>query len=95
MTVKLEHDLASRMTVAPWGYEPRQIAAQLAAALDALDHATCSEGDHLSIASRRMVDTVMEERDALRQKVRDLEAEIARMREVAGATDGTDPRSKR
>ncbi len=38
-------------------------------ALDALEHAICAEGDHLSIASRRMVDTVMGERDALKLEV--------------------------
>ncbi len=37
MSAKLERDFALRMTVAPWGYEPRQIAGQLAAALDRID----------------------------------------------------------
>lgn len=40
---------------------------------DDLDHATCVEGDHLSKASRRMVETVMGDRDALRYRVRHLE----------------------
>lgn len=44
--------------------------------LDALEHAIHVDGDHLSIASRRMVDTVLGERDALRQRVRDLEKAI-------------------
>lgn len=34
-----------------------------------LDHATAHDGDHLSKASRRMVDTVMGDRDALRLEV--------------------------
>lgn len=42
--------------------------------LEDYEHAVCAEGDHLSIASRRMVDTVMDDRDALRQRVRDLES---------------------
>ncbi len=37
MKPKLDRDLASRMTIAPWGYEPRQIAGQLAAALAEID----------------------------------------------------------
>lgn len=39
---------------------------------DELDHATCAEGDHLSKASRRMVETVIGDRDALREQVRQL-----------------------
>src|SRR5882757_7257242 len=39
---------------------------------DDLDHATCADGDHLSKASRRMVETVMSDRDALREQVRHL-----------------------
>ncbi len=37
MKPKLELVIASRMTIAPWGYEPRQIAGQLAAALAEID----------------------------------------------------------
>ena len=40
---------------------------------DELDHATSHDGDHLSKASRRMVETVMGDRDALRTRVRELE----------------------
>lgn len=42
-----------------------------------LDHATCAEGDHLSKASRLMVETVMVDRDALRAQVRQLQTENA------------------
>jgi hypothetical protein len=42
--------------------------------LEDYEHAVCTEGDHLSIASRRMVDTVMGERDALRAEVRRMQA---------------------
>lgn len=46
-----------------------------------LDHiAPASERDHLSRAARRMVETVMGDRDALRQRVRDLERELATLR---------------
>jgi chromosome segregation ATPase len=43
-----------------------------------LDHATShdGDGDHLSKASRRMVDTVMGDRDALRAEVERLRADI-------------------
>jgi chromosome segregation ATPase len=40
-----------------------------------LEHATAEEGDWLSKASRKMCNTVMNDRDALRQKVRDLTTE--------------------
>jgi hypothetical protein len=55
------------------------------ATLDALEHAISTDGDHLSIASRRMVDTVMGERDALRAEVRRMQD--AMHREVVLAED--------
>lgn len=45
---------------------------------DEIDHATAEEGDHLSKASRRMVNTVMNDRDALREKVRKVVAALRR-----------------
>jgi hypothetical protein len=54
----------------------------LTKALDALEHAISVDGDHLSIASRRMCETVMGDRDALRQRVRDLERTIEKQRPV-------------
>jgi hypothetical protein len=48
---------------------------------DELDHvAPASERDHLSRASRRMVDTVMGDRDALRVKLSDLERVVDELR---------------
>ncbi len=52
---------------------------------DELDHATAHDGDHLSKASRAMVDTVVVERDALRGKVMELEAEVARLKIANGS----------
>ena len=37
MTTKLDRSRVARMVLAPWGYEPRQIAAQLEAALAEID----------------------------------------------------------
>ena len=37
MTAKLDRSRAARMVLAPWGYEPRQITAQLEAALAEID----------------------------------------------------------
>jgi hypothetical protein len=45
-----------------------------------LSHATAEDGDWLSKASRRMCDTVMRDRDAERQRNRDLRAEVERLR---------------
>lgn len=50
-----------------------------------LDHATAHDGDHLSKASRRMVDMVMGDRDALRERVRSLEAKAALLIVLLGA----------
>jgi chromosome segregation ATPase len=55
----------------------RQWAAERDRLQSELDHATCLEGDHLSKASRRMVDTVMGDRDALRVEVARLRTDIA------------------
>jgi hypothetical protein len=44
-----------------------------------LGHATSHEGDHLSKASRRMVDTVMGDRDALRAAVARLRTEVEQL----------------
>lgn len=50
-----------------------------------LDHvAPASDRDHLSRASRRMVDTVMGDREALRAKVRELDVKVA---ELTGERD--------
>lgn len=49
-----------------------------AAALDELGHATAHDGDHLSKASRAMVETVMNDRDRLR-------ADVLRLTETARA----------
>lgn len=54
-----------------------------AAALDELEHATAHDGDHLSKASRHMVETVLNDRDALRVKVQQLTETIARLRDLA------------
>ena len=45
-----------------------------------LAHATCADGDWLSKASRRMCETVMGDRDALRAKVRELEELVEALR---------------
>jgi hypothetical protein len=48
--------------------------AELARLVEELSHATAAEGDWLSKASRMMCATMLGDRDALRAKVRDLEA---------------------
>lgn len=54
--------------------------AEIARLTGELDHvAPASERDHLSRASRRMVETVMGDRDALRSKVRDFQRAIDAM----------------
>lgn len=50
--------------------ERDQLRAEVERVRAELDHATCEDGDHLSKASRRMVETVMGEREALREKLR-------------------------
>jgi hypothetical protein len=70
------------------------LAAAAATLVAELDHATAHDGDHLSKSSRRMVDTVMGERDALRERVHSLEAEVGRLRNAIGElrTPATDDR---
>ncbi len=55
----------------------------------ALEHRVSEGNDHLSIASRRMVDTVMGERDALRDKVRSLTGELEAARAIDAASQRT------
>lgn len=50
-----------------------------------LDHATAHDGDHLSKASRRMVETVLAVRDALRQDVARLQSEVTELLEQRDA----------
>lgn len=58
-------------------------AAEIERLTDELDHvAPASERDHLSRASRRMVETVMGDRDTLRERVRSLTAEVDNMRPI-------------
>lgn len=45
-----------------------------------LAHATAHDGDHLSKASRVMVDAVLDDREALRARVRELEALVNELR---------------
>lgn len=54
-----------------------ELLAEIARLQSDLDHTTAHDGDHLSKASRRMVDTVMDERDALRLEVARLNAQRA------------------
>lgn len=58
----------------------RQLVAEVVGLRDDLDHvAPASERDHLSRASRRMVETVMSDREALRAEVKRLNTEVERL----------------
>lgn len=66
--------------------------AEIARLTEDLNHATAHEGDWLSKASRRMCETVLGERDALRSRVRALESELATLRDsVVAALSSAGP----
>lgn len=88
-----ELDEACRLasTVLARGAAARKHESSLARAVLALrsdlDHATAHDGDWLSKESRRMCETILGERDALRDQVRALRDERDRLREEVDAVE--------